>query len=98
MRCHICNTDNNISSCNHYEKSKEQQYPIEEYKRNIVIREAGRCYIPMFKYPELNWCFSLPIKTMYLQTIEEANKLIEKQKSDPVSKGCEYRIAKIVNF
>ena len=53
----------------------------------------------MFKYEFSKWCFSLPIKTMYLMTLEQAKETIEKRKNDPNTRGykCEYKIAKIVN-
>ena len=72
---------------------------IEQHKRDILIRVSGKCYIPMFKYSGSNWCFALPVKTMYLMTMNDALKSIETQKNDPntISFKCDYKIAEIVN-
>ncbi len=71
-------------------------YQIEEFKREILIRESNKCFIAMFKYSDSHWCFSLPVKSMYLSTSEDVIKSIEKMKEDNKYK-CEYKIAKIIN-
>lgn len=81
------------------------EFHIEQYRRDDChIREQGKCYIPMFKYRlgevEDHWCFSLPIKPMYLMTISDAKKMIFKSiESDQAHEWtAEYKIAEIVNF
>jgi len=98
MKCHICNTDNTINECAHYGLNVTE-YLIEKHRADIVIRDANKCYIPMFKYNGSNWCFALPIKSMYLMTIADAKKSIEHQKNDPATRKfkCEYKIAEITN-
>lgn len=98
MNCHICGTNNNIKECSHYVLNKTE-YFIEQHKRNILIRDKDKRYIAMFKYENSHWCFALPIKTMYLQTIPQVKKDIQKQKEYDISKGwkCEYKIAEIMN-
>ena len=79
--------------------TQTNNFSVIRYSSNIVIRQPKKCYIPMFKYEFSKWCFSLPIKTMYLMTLEQAKETIEKRKNDPNTRGykCEYKIAKIVN-
>lgn len=72
---------------------------IENHKTTLIVLNSEKCYMPMFKYAGGNWCYSLPIRNMYLMSLDEANKSIELQKIDNDKKKfkCEYKIAKIVN-
>jgi hypothetical protein len=76
------------------------QHPIEQHKRpTISIRQPNKCYIPMFKYSGSDWCFSLPVRSIYLMTIQEAYKSIQRQQQDPNTRhlDCEFKIAEIIN-
>ncbi len=71
---------------------------IEDFKIEINIRVSDKCYMPMFKYPNLHWYFSLPIQNMYLMTLEDSENHIEKARLDDLKRNikCDYKIAKII--
>ncbi len=68
-----------------------------EVKTDVLIINENKCFIPMFKYNNSHWCYSLPTtKSMYFDTIENCEKSIERQKNDK-HPADEYRIAKFIN-
>lgn len=80
------------------------EFLIEAYEnKDCQVREEGKCYIPMFKYEqeegEGHWCFSLPVKPLYLMKTKEAKEMIIKSIEQDTAHGwkAEYRLAKIVN-
>ncbi len=82
------------------ETTTNTEYLIEQIERDILIRQSDKCYIPMFKFKKsYGWCFSLPVQTMYLLTINEAKEIVELSKNEHQAKGwiCEFKIAQIIN-
>lgn len=76
-----------------------KKYVIEQLKLDITIRTEERKYVGMFKYKGSHWCYFLPLKTMYLSTLKEVVKSIERSKLDSTNYGweAEYKIAEIIN-
>ena len=80
------------------------EFRIETYEnKHCQIREEGKCYIPMFKYEQEegndHWCFSLPVKPLYLMKMKDAKEMIIKSIEQDTAHGwkAEYRLAKITN-
>ncbi|AHK11367.1 hypothetical protein F132_20 [Flavobacterium sp. phage 1/32] len=76
----------------------EEEYEIEKIvKKSVILYSEERRFIKMFKYNNSHWVFSLPIQSMYLDTLEKVKESIEKQKKENELKGweCEYKIAEI---
>lgn len=81
------------------------EFIIEKYvRKDCIVRTPGKCYIGVFKYrqdreEDEHWCFSLPVKTMYLSTIKDVKSMIVKNIEEDNAHGweAEYKIAEIVN-
>ena len=73
---------------------------VEQVKREgLVPHTPEKRYIQMFKYEGSNWCFGLPVKRMYLDTIQQVKKQISEAIKDASHKKheVEFKIAEIVN-
>jgi len=75
----------------------KKRFTTVQIKNDVLIREHDKRYIMQFKIKGLNWVFALPLKTMYLQTIEGVKEDIQNHIKNPQNKGIIYRIAEIIN-
>lgn len=76
-----------------------QEFRIDQVKSDISIKDVSKSYIVMFKYDEGQWCYALPIKSMYLQTIASCKYDIFQMQERNNDKGysCEFKIAQVIN-
>ena len=60
-----------------------------------IISDDLKKFMLCFRIKESNWCFALPVKTPYLQTINTALAMYYQNKIDDNKSGgnCEYKIA-----
>lgn len=73
------------------------EYEIEKIKIGITLIVKEKRFLACFKFKDSHWCRALPLKRMYLQTLDGVIKDIERMKKDPINKDCEYKILEIEN-
>ncbi len=60
-----------------------------------IISDNTKKFMLCFRIKESNWCFALPVRSLYLQTINTALAMYYQNKIDDNKSGghCEYKIA-----
>jgi len=74
------------------------KYKLERQKKEITIYKDEQRFGAGFKYHNSYWCYFLPVKSMYLMTISEVIKSIEKLENynNDRKYKCEYKVIEFI--